>query len=468
MLDSGIMKAHRVTKSRGTTSEAAMQPTGLMHVHIGFWAAALVGVALAALGANTTGAESNGWERHFYTSLFGVHVAGYQGWFTCPGDGAPASDGAPGWSHWFFPGADARNPNSLAGDQWPDTSELGRDELCPTPFHLSAGGPAFLFSDQNPKTVARHFAWMRKYNIDGAAMQRFTWKVVRPDLRNVYDKVLANARSAAEVERRGFFVMYDISGMRGADAVETIKQDWRHLTENLHLTDSPAYMFDHGKPVVGVWGFGFKDRDISPAQALAITRYLHSGSRPATVIGGVPTSWRDLGSDGRWPDSRTQPEWASVYRALDVISPWTVGRFRDDAGADAYMRDRLLGDIDETRRLGIEYMPVVFPGFSWRHGAGSKENAPLNAIPRRCGAFYSRQIRNALGSGARMLYTAMFDEVGEATAIFKVAAEPGGTPAGTELLALDADGCDKATSDMYLVLAGRATRTLRLAVEESK
>jgi hypothetical protein len=451
-------------------SEAAVQPTALMRVHVGFWAAALVGVAFAALGANTTGAESVGRERHFYTSLLGVHVAGYQGWFTCPGDGAPASDGAPGWSHWFFPGTDAGNPNSLAGDQWPDTSELGPGERCPTSFHLSTGVPAFLFSDQNPKTVARHFTWMRQYDIDGAAMQRFTWKVARPDLRNVYDKVLANARAAAEVERRGFFVMYDISGvnMRGSDAAEIIKRDWHHLTEELHLTDSPAYMFDHGKPVVAVWGFGFKDRDISPDQAMEIIRFLHSGNKPATVIGGVPTSWRVLGSDGRWPDSQTQPEWASVYRALDVISPWTVGRFRDDASADAYMRYRLLGDVEEAQRLGIRYMPVVFPGFSWRHGAGRTKGAPVNEIPRRCGAFYKRQIKNALGSGAQMLFTAMFDEIGEATAIFKIAAEPGGTPAGTDFLALDADGCSNATSDMYLVLAGQATRALRLSVEESK
>ncbi len=412
--------------------------------------------ALMVIPSGLASAQATGGAAHFYNSLLGVHVAGYQGWFACPGDGAVGV----GWGHWFRGGSDPRDPNSLAIDLWPDTSELDADERCPTDFHLPSGAPAFLFSNQNAKTVARHFAWMKQYRIDGAAMQRFLTNIAHADLKWDFDTVLDNARAAAEANRRGFFVMYDISGMHGVAALQAIERDWPHLTGDLHLTDSPAYIFDRGKPVVAVWGLGFKDRDISPDQAAAIIRYFRTDSVQATVLGGVPAAWRNLGSDGYYPDSRTDPQWAAVYRSLDVISPWAVGRFRDDNGADTFARQRLIPDIAETRQLGIEYMPVVFPGFSWHHGAGWASKSPLDLIPRRCSAFYQRQIDNAIKAGTQMLYTAMFDEINEGTAIFKLAIDPSQKPLGTDLLLLGADGCRTATSDMYLHLAGQASRAL--------
>jgi hypothetical protein len=232
---------------------------------------------------------------------------------------------------------------------------------------------------------------------------------------------------------------------------------------DLHLTDSPAYIFDRGKPVVGVWGLGFKDRDITPDQATAIIRYFHTASVPAAVLGGVPASWRNLGSDRQYTDASTEGQWATVYRSLDVISPWTVGRFRNDNGADAFARLRLVPDIAETRQLGIEYLPVVSPGYSRYHDAGLSSKSPLNLAPRRCGAFYQRQIDNTIKAGAQMLYTAMFDEINEGTAIFKLAVDGSQEPTGTDLFALDANGCRAARSDMYLRLAGEATRALRKA-----
>jgi hypothetical protein len=259
--------------------------------------------------------------------------------------------------------------------------------------------------------------------------------------------------------------MYDISGMHGEAALQAIEQDWSHLTGDLHLTDSPAYIFDRGKPVVGVWGLGFKDRDITPDQTAAIIGYFRMASVPATLLGGVPATWRNLGSDGYYPDSRSEPQWAAVYRSLDVISPWTVGRFNDNIGADIFARWRLIPDVTETSRLGIEYMPVVFPGYSRRHSALLEKNLPLNSSPRRCGALYQRQVRHAVGAGAQMLYTAMFDEINEGTAIFKfkLAADANHVPTDTDLFALDADGCGTARGDMYLRLAGEATRALRKA-----
>jgi hypothetical protein len=428
----------------------------MFFVNLTSWLFVLSGCLVLALTV-TVQAQTSAADAHFYKTLRGIHVAGYQGWFDCPNDGAKGV----GWGHWFRGGADPQDPNSLAIDLWPETSELDPDELCPTAFRLPSGAPAFLFSDQNAKTVARHFSWMKQYGIDGAAMQRFLTNIAHPDLRQNFDTVLMNARAGAEGNRRGFFVMYDISGMHGAAALQAIEQDWPHLANDLHLTDSPAYIFDRDKPVVGVWGLGFKDRDITPDQAAAIIRYLHTAAVPTAVLGGIPAAWRNLGNDGYYPDSRTEPEWSAVYRSLDVISPWAAGRFRDNSGADAFARQRLIPDIAETRRLDIDYMPVVFPGFSWHHGAGWATNAPLNATPRRCGAFYQRQIDNAITAGAQMLYTAMFDEINEGTAIFKLSVDPSQEPVGTDLIGLDGDGCHTATADMYLRIADDATRALK-------
>jgi hypothetical protein len=397
--------------------------------------------------------------RRFYPSLYGIHVAGYQGWFDCPGDGAKDI----GWGHWFRGGSNVEDPNSLAIDLWPDTSELKPDERCPTPYRLPSDAPAFLFSDQDARTVERHFSWMKQYDIDGAAMQRFVLIIARPNLQEDFDNVLIHARAGAEKNGRGFFVMYDVSGIRGAAAIAAIERDWLYLTRHLHLTESPAYIFDGGKPVVGIWGLGFKDRDVTPDQAVAIIRYLQTSSIPATVLGGIPTSWRNLDNDGYYPDSRVEPQWAAVYRSLNVISPWSVNRFRDDQSVDLFARKRLVPDIVETRRLGIEYMPVVFPGYSRRYGARPAKDLPLNLTPRRCGAFYKRQIDNAINAGAQMLYTAMFDEINEGTAIFKLAVDQSEQPVGIDLLGLGADGCRAATADMYLRIAGEATRALKKA-----
>ena len=57
-----------------------------------------------------------------------------------------------------------------------------------------------------------------------------------------------------------------------------------------------------------------------------------------------------------------------------------------------------------------------------------------------------------------MLKIAMFDEVNEGTAIFKVAASKREAPDQGEWVTLDADG-EKLPSDWYLRLAGEITKS---------
>lgn len=152
----------------------------------------------------------------------------------------------------------------------------------------------------------------------------------------------------------------------------------------------------------------------------------------------------------------TDPRWAAVYRSFDVVSPWTVGRFKDAKSADAFYRTEVAPDIVEARRLGIDDLPVVFPGFSWHN---LKATPPFNQIPRRGGRFYWRQVQNEIRLGTTMLYGAMFDEVDEGTAMFKPAETSRAAPVDARFLTLDADG-GAVPKDWYLRLAGEAQRVL--------
>jgi hypothetical protein len=133
-----------------------------------------------------------------------------------------------------------------------------------------------------------------------------------------------------------------------------------------------------------------------------------------------------------------------------------VGRFHDDAGADAFLRDIVLPDMAEARRAGVRYMPVIFPGFSWHNlNAG-----PLNQIPRNAGSFYWRQAYNAIRSNCTMIYGAMFDEMDEGTAMLKLAPTAAELPAQGTFVPLNIDGT-ALPSDWYLKLADQAGKMLR-------
>ena len=133
-----------------------------------------------------------------------------------------------------------------------------------------------------------------------------------------------------------------------------------------------------------------------------------------------------------------------------------MGRYQNNTGADQYARQNLGPDLAEARRYGIDYLPVVFPGFSWHNLHGGA----INAIPRNGGRFYWRQVYNTVRLGCGMAYGAMFDEVDEGTAMFKLAPTRAELPTQAEMVALDADG-EALPSDWYLQLADHASRMLR-------
>ena len=136
---------------------------------------------------------------------------------------------------------------------------------------------------------------------------------------------------------------------------------------------------------------------------------------------------------------------------FDAISPWDAGRFRDNAGMDRLRSEVWEADLAELKRLGIGYMPTAFPGFSWDNLRRTKPGTTL--IARRKGEFYWRQFAIFRTLGIRTVFVGMFDEVNEATAIYKVANQ---IPVGKYFVTYDA-----LPSDWYLKLTGAATRMIR-------
>src|SRR5258708_6684868 len=289
---------------------------------------------------------------------------------------------------------------------------------------------------------------MQDYGIDGGFVQRFANNVRTARSLDFCMTVLANCREGANLHGRTYAVMYDLSGL-SAGYIEDVMNDWRVLRKKMLITEDPAYLHHHGKPVVAVWGIGFNDdRKYTLEECSRLIEFLkhHAEAGGCTVMVGVPAHWRELDHDAI-NDSKL----LEVIKLADVISPWTVGRYTNHVGANDYAEKLLKPDLDWCRQKGIDYLPVVFPGFSWYNMYGKA----YNRIPRRGGQFFWSQFMRAKRAGASMVYVAMFDEVDEGTAIFKCA---NNAPVGEKSKFLTFDGLP---TDYYLKMAGAGAKLIR-------
>lgn len=378
------------------------------------------------------------------TTLIGKVLFGYQGWFRTPNDRSGT-----GWSHWS---RGVPSPETMAVDLYPDLSEFDRKDVDVIPGVTIQGRPAFLFSSFNSNVVDRHFEWMRQYGLDGVLAQRFISDIPRLREREK-DRVLLNIKAAAEKTGRTFAIEYDISGANPATVIDQIKADWKYLVDDLKLTKSPQYLHHQMKPVVSIWGPGLNDLAHPPNEPTEALKLIETMKNElgVSLIGGTPGYWRTLNRD-----TKTNAEWNGVFAKYDVVQPWAVGRFSDLRGADTWAKEVVKPDLDLLKSRGQLYMPVIFPGFSWHN---LNRNSPQNQIPRLGGRFFWRQAKNALDSGAQMLKIAMFDEVNEATAMFKAVSRRDQAPTPGYWLTLDADG-ENLPSDWYLRLAGEVTKAV--------
>jgi glycoprotein endo-alpha-1,2-mannosidase len=378
-----------------------------------------------------------------FKSYKGLVMSGYQGWHNTPEDGAGR-----GWYHYTSKGK--FEPGSTNVDLWAETNEYPK--VYKTPFNNADGSPAFLQSAYDATTTAVHFSWMKQYGIDGVFMQRFVSEIRGKSGRNHFNTVLANSLQFANKYGRAISVMYDLSGCRDSIDVPVLINDWKYLVDSLKVTNQgkdQSYLYHNSKPLVVLWGVGFNDnrtytiKDVAKMVDFLQNDPMYGG---CSVMLGVPTYWRDFGND-----TEKNPALHDLIKRVDIVHPWTIGRYSNVRSYEQYAEVQKK-DIAWCKAEKVDYVGVVFPGFSW-HNMNPK--APMNQIPRDRGKFFWKQITGAITNGVQMLYVAMFDEVDEATAIFKISKNP---PVGaSSFVTFEQD----IPSDYYLYLTGYAGKMLR-------
>jgi hypothetical protein len=369
-------------------------------------------------------------------------MCGYQGWFRCPGDAAGM-----GWVHWSRDGRRIA-PGTLTFELWPDMADYPPRERYPAPgFRHPDGRQASLFSSDDASTVLRHFTWMRDYGIDGAFVQHFVVGLRGGPLEREYPshrRVVEHARVAARATGRVWALAYDIAAMPVDRTYDVLTRDWKAMVDE-GVTRDPQYLHQGGKPVVQIWGF-YHDNAHDPMTAELANRLIDlfksDGPYATYLIGGGDWTWR------RNPD----PAWRAFHARFDAYMPWNVGNYsRDRAGVLHASTGSWADDLRESRRLGVAWVPVVYPGFGWDNLM--RKPPGTTTAPRRKGAFFWEQFVELTRLGVDTAYIAMFDEVDEGTAIFKIISDP---PPQAHFL-----GYEGMPSDWYLRLAGEGGRMIR-------
>jgi hypothetical protein len=375
-------------------------------------------------------------------------MAGYQGWFRAANDGSASKRYAYG------------DESSSSIDAWPDVTEY--EKTYETPFSMPDGSKARFFSSVDKSTIDLHFKWMQEYDVDGVFMQRFFDVTREGNRKRESSAILGNALEAASKYKRAIAVMYDLSGLKAVgEDCSTIIEDWKYLVDELKVTNQrgeKTYLFHRGKPLVVIWGVGFPDRPYN-IRNIGLERLINFLKNDpvyggCSVMLGVPTFWRDLQAD-----CLNDPYLHDLIRQADLVMPWTVQRFSPllHNDMDRY-RDVMMEDMKWCRANDVDYVPCVYPGFSWHNlsvHAFPDDVKPVGSIPRQGGRFYWQMLSTAINAGGKMLYVAMFDEVNEGTAIFKCSDTP---PPGklTSFITMDHQ-----PSDHYLWLTGEAGKIIK-------
>ncbi len=372
--------------------------------------------------------------------LRGKVMAGYQGWFRCPGDRAGF-----GWVHWS---RDSRRiaPDSLTFEMWPDMRGYRRRYTAPGFTHPD-GSQATLFSSEDYSTVLRHFEWMREHEIDGVWMQHFAVGLPGGPFasqHNSHLRVIGNVRRAARATGRVWALAYDVAAMPIERTYDAVTAEWKRMVEQ-GVTRDARYLHEAGLPVVMIWGV-YKDNSHVPMDAALANRLIDffkaKGPYRAFLVGGGDWDWR----------GRADRDWRSFIHRLDAYVPWNIGNYSLDANGIQHASTHTW-EVDRVAldRAGVHWIPSVYPGFGWDNLMRKEPGS--TTISRRKGEFYWEQWVKLARMGQRSVYIAMFDEVDEGTAIFKVCDTP---PVEAHF-----DTLEGMPSDWYLRLTREGIRMLR-------
>ncbi|KAG8730573.1 hypothetical protein FRC12_020193 [Ceratobasidium sp. 428] len=286
------------------------------------------------------------------TTIRGKFLVGYRGWYTCPGDGPVLVQGNE-WAHW--------------------TNEQGRfdPELVPDPAYYSSNdlltGPnnqSRVFSSRNTSVVRRHLNIMAQHKIDGVFLTRRGDEIAAAyqggnglGTMKMRSEVINSVFRAAEAEGRVVSVMYDLAGMPSHQLENWIAGDWEFMLNQKHVLDSPAYIREHGRPVIAIWGVGFKNANQDPQAVLNLIHRLSDAAGGAYVILGVPITWQ-----------KQDNSWQTVYKMADAIAPLSIGTLVDDETVDNWSKDVQQPAIQSLRNGAkkTDYVSVVWPGHEVR------------------------------------------------------------------------------------------------------
>ena len=366
--------------------------------------------------------------------VIGKVVTGYQGWLSAPGDGSSANQ----WKHTNL-------------ECWPDVREY-TNTFTGCPFkqagatqpayygNLGNGSPAKIYSAWSDQTVNKHFEWMRQYGgIDCVALQRFGSELGNTQMKDWKNGIAAKVGSAAEAYGRKYYIMYDISGWTNFQS--EIKPDWTALKVN-HIT-SPAYAMEGGKPVVCVWGMGFSGR---PGNAQSWKDVLDwFKAQGCYVIGGLAQGFQNDSGSYTDPTTLAVTTNQAAFKVCDMVMVWTVGK---SSGFSTLYAD----GINWCNANGKAYQADIYPGTAFYNtNFATDPTATKNKRPRTHGDFMWSQFAAARNKNVQNIYISMFDELQEATQIFKTAEDPSMIPDGMYFLTLDAEGV-ACSSDFYLRL----------------
>jgi hypothetical protein len=255
------------------------------------------------------------------------------------------------------------------------------------------------------------------------------------------------------------------------------------LCDKFHINDPkqcPQYLWEKGKPLVGLYAVGMKRTDNSrPEQYLEMMSNFvgRDGKKGAvSILAGTGYDWRTADGTGVNEDAQEYTLWEEVYKRCDIISPWAVGRYRSKAGFDNRAA-KIKADLTWCESRGVLYSPVAFPGFSWRNmqtkwqkdangnitGYDLSDTNQYDAIPRQGGKFLWYQLASYKEVGCRAMFIAMFDEIDEGTAIFKCAHKDK-TPLNTNEFVPDGKFVsyeDDVDSGYYMYLVGKMSQWLK-------